>query len=244
MITQQVNEHLEIIAARLKSEYGYSALKPNIFNTETTTIAGLESEPLDGLIATILSHQSPNAVTQRMGEALHTAYADWNEALDAGVDGIQQVLQNARGNLTRNKAGYIHGVLSRIQEEYGELSLNFLRFAKVEDVRSLLLSFKGVGAKTASCVLLFNLQLPAMPVDTHVLRIAQRLRLVNEKLKPPKVETWFEENLPKNWEAHYEFHLNAIAHGQLTCKALNPKCGNCVLKDLCPSAEISSETKS
>jgi len=128
-------------------------------------------------------------------------------------------------------------VLSHLKKERGELSLNFLRSYKLQDARNLLLSFKGVGAKTASCVLLFNLQLPAMPVDTHVLRIAQRLKLVNDKLKPDKVETWFEDNLPQNWEAHYEFHLNTIAHGQITCKALNPKCDRCILNDLCPSAD-------
>jgi len=74
MKENQDNEQLKIIAERLKLEYGYSALKPNIFNTETMIMAGLESEPLDGLIETILSHQSPNAVTQRMGTALRTAY--------------------------------------------------------------------------------------------------------------------------------------------------------------------------
>jgi endonuclease III len=238
MKDNQDNEQLKIIAERLKLEYGHSVLKPNVFNTETIIMAGLESEPLDGLIETILSHQSPNAVTHRMGAALRTAYPDWEDALTAGAEGIQQVLQNAKGNLTKNKSGYIYGVLSHLKKERGELSLSFLRSYKLQDARNLLLSFKGVGAKTASCVLLFNLQLPAMPVDTHVLRIAQRLKLVNEKLKPDKVETWFEENLPQTWAAHYEFHLNAIAHGQITCKALNPKCDRCVLKDLCPSADI------
>jgi endonuclease III len=235
MKAQKDKKYLGIIAERLKLEYGYSASKPNIFNTETRVVAGFESEPLDGLIETILSQQSPIASTQRMADALHNAYQDWNEALESGVEKIEQVLKDARGNLAKSKAGYIYGVLLTLKQEHGKLSLSFLRSYKLEDARNYLLSFKGVGTKTASCVLLFNLQLPAMPVDTHVLRITQRLKLVSNKLKPAKVETWFEENLPKDWESHYEFHLNAIAHGQATCKALNPKCDRCILGDLCPS---------
>ncbi len=238
MKNKEDQKQLKLIAERLKLEYGHSASKPNVFNTETTIVAGIESEPLDGLIETILSQQSPIATTQRMADALRKTYPDWNDALTAGSEGIQKTLQAARGNLTKNKAGYIYGVLSHLQEERGELSLSFLRFYQLEDARNLLLSFKGVGSKTASCVLLFNLQLPAMPVDTHVLRISKRLKLGDEELKPMQLETWFEENLPQQWEAHYELHLNIIEHGQATCKALNPQCERCMLNDLCPSAEI------
>ena len=235
---QPDRKQIDLIAERLKSEYGHSASNPNVFNIGTTNVAGIESEPLDGLIVTILSQQSQIATTQRMADALFKAYPDWNDALTAGSDGIQQTLQAAQGNLTKTKADYIYGVLSYLKEERGELSLSFLRSYQLADSRNLLLSFKGVGAKTASCVLLFNLQLPAMPVDTHVLRISKRLELVDEKSNPMQVQTWFEENLPQKWEAHYEFHLNTIEHGRSTCKALNPKCERCVLNGFCPSAEI------
>lgn len=229
---------IELIASRLKAQYGYSADNPNVFNTDTTLVAGPESEPLDGLIETILSQQSPIAATQRMADSLRQAYPDWQQALVAGQDAIQHVLKAARGNLTNAKAGYIHRVLLRLQEEQGGLSLRFLRAYPPTEARTLLLSLPGVGPKTASCVLLFNLQLPAMPVDTHIFRIAQRLRLVSAKSKPTDAETWFERYLPPIWEAHYEFHLNAIVHGQTTCRALNPRCEQCALRDLCPSAEM------
>jgi endonuclease III len=229
---------IDLIAERLKSEYGHSASQPNVFNIGTKNVAGIESEPLDGLIVTILSQQSQIAITQRTADALLKAYPDWNDALIAGSDDIQQTLQAAKGNLTKTKADYIYGVLSYLKEERGELSLSFLRSYQLADARKLLLSFKGVGAKTASCVLLFNLQLPAMPVDTHVLRISKRLELVDKKANSMQVQTWFEENLPQKWEAHYEFHLNTIEHGRSTCKALNPQCERCILNAFCPSAEI------
>ncbi|MBO0931940.1 endonuclease III domain-containing protein [Fibrella aquatilis] len=210
-----------------------------MFNTDTTIVAGPESEPLDGLIETILSQQSPIVPTQRMADALRQAFPNWNQALLAGPDVIQVVLAGARGNLTKAKAGYIHRVLGRLLAERGDLSLNFLRTYSAADARQWLLTLPGVGPKTASCVLLFNLQLPAMPVDTHVLRIALRLRLVAENTKPSDVETWFEQQLPQQWESHYEFHLNAIVHGQTTCKAQHPKCADCVLNDCCPSSNLS-----
>lgn len=226
------------VAARLKARYGYAADQPNVFNTDAAMVAGPESEPLDGLLETILSQQSPVAATQRMADALRRAFPDWSQALAAGAAGIQTVLQAARGNLANAKAGYIHRVLSRLQAERGSLSLQFLRTWAPAEARKFLLSLPGVGPKTASCVLLFNLQLPAQPVDTHLLRIAQRLGFVGETAKPGDAETWFEHRLPPTWEAHYEFHLNGIVHGQQTCKAQRPRCGECVLQEECPSAGL------
>ena len=77
-------EHkIEIINQKLKSEYKHSAQEPNVFNTEIRTVAGELSEPLDGLIETILSQQSPIASTQRMANALFITYPKWDDALTA-----------------------------------------------------------------------------------------------------------------------------------------------------------------
>lgn len=231
-------QKIEIINQKLKSEYKHSVLEPNVFNTEIRTVAGELSEPLDGLIETILSQQSPIASTQRMANALFITYPKWDDAFTAGVDHITETLQSARGNLTKSKANYIFGILNKLKTERNELSLNFLRNYEPSEAKKYLLALNGVGPKTASCVLLFNLQLPSQPVDTHIFRISNRLGLIDEKLKPAEVETFFEQNLTKNWETHYEFHLNMIEHGMKTCKAQNPKCVICILQVLCPSANL------
>lgn len=229
---------LQEVVSRLKLRYGYSAQASNVFNDEIGIVAGPESEPLFGLIETILSQQSLIATTQRMSVALRTAFPEWQQALAAGSEGIQRVLAQARGNLTQVKATYIHSVLHRLDAEQGELSLQFLRTWSDTAARDYLLSFSGVGPKTASCVLLFNLQRPVQPVDTHIHRIAQRLKFVHEDAKPVDTAAWFDAHLPTHWETHYEFHLNAIDHGRLTCRAQNPQCATCVLNDLCPSARL------
>ena len=231
-------QKIEIINQKLKSEYKHSAIEPNVFNTEIRTVAGELSEPLDGLIETILSQQSPIASTQRMANALFTTYPKWDDAYTAGVDHITETLQSARGNLTKSKANYIFGILNKLKTERNDLSLTFLRNYEPSEAKKYLLALNGVGPKTASCVLLFNLQLPSQPVDTHIYRISNRLGLIDEKFKPAEVENFFERNLTKNWETHYEFHLNMIEHGMKTCKAQNPKCDICILKSLCPSANL------
>jgi endonuclease III len=239
--TAHSNEHLLEVARRLKVRYGHDAKLPNVFNDELGVVAGPDSEPLHGLIGTILSQQSRVAVTVRMARAFRVAYPEWQLAIDAGQAGIQQTLEGARGTLARSKASYIHQTLTRLLEERDTCSLSFLRSWKLEDARQYLLSFPGVGPKTANWVLLFNLQHPAQPVDTHLHRLAQRLTYVSAASKAVDAGIWLERHLPATWQAHYEFHLNALVHGQTTCRAVNPKCAVCVLADLCPSSLINDD---
>lgn len=223
-----------VVSERLKERYGHDAEQPTAFDTADKVMTGPMSEPLDGLIETILSQQSTILMTQRMAEALHAAFPSWQQALAAGPAEIQAVLAAARGNLTTTKAQYIHGVLARLNVERGELSLGFLRKWDASDARAYLRSFKGVGAKTANCVLLFNLWLPVQPIDTHLHRIALRLGWVSKTASPEDVGQALEAILPADWQAHYEFHLNGIEHGQATCTAQSPTCSTCVIRELCP----------
>lgn len=229
---------VEFIAAKLKAEHGHDAALPIAFDTPGRVMTGPKSEPLDGLIETILSQQSTVQMTQRMADALRSAFSDWGLALAAGRDGIQVVLAAARGNLAATKAGYIYGVLARLAAEKRALSLHFLRDWPVAEARIYLRSFKGVGAKTANCVLLFNLRLPVQPIDTHLHRIACRLGLVDEIASPESVGEALESLIPSRWQDHYEFHLNGIEHGQQTCKARHPRCEVCVVRTHCPQVGV------
>jgi endonuclease III len=85
---------------------------------------------------------------------------------------------------------------------------------------------------------MFELRLPAMPVDTHIHRIAKRLEFVSTTASATQTQAWFETNLPNTWKARYEFHVNAFSHGRETCKSIRPRCESCVLLELCPSGVL------
>jgi endonuclease III len=218
---------LEETARRLKRQYKRRAPKK----------PDSSDDPLDGLIGTILSHQNADATTARMFDGLKAAFPTWRQALEAGPDEIQRVLEASRGGLSRVKAGYIHRVLIALMESYGALSLEFLREMPDVDIRTFLQALPGVGMKTSSCVLMFDLGRAAMPVDTHIHRLARRMGFVEDKTDAVKTELWFDARLPKDWKKRWEFHVNAIDHGKRTCHAQRPACEACVLCDLCPSAK-------
>ncbi len=194
-----------------------------------------DEDPIEGLIETILSQQNVGVVTHRMYLALKAEFPTWDDALKAGQPCIQTVLENAGGGLASVKAKYIFRVLEKLQADRGKLSLGFCRQLSAPKARAFLESLPGVGAKTASCVLMFDLGLAAMPVDTHLHRIAKRLEFVSANSSAVQTEAWFDVHLPRGWAKRYEFHVNGFQHGRETCRSQKPKCAQCVLLELCPS---------
>ena len=223
--------HLLEILDRLEAEYLSTRPAPRV-----------SSEPLDDLIRIILAQQNTSASTRRQFGALWAAYPVWEAALADGPDGIEGVLRGAGGGLAQIKAAYIWGVLNALEETLPSpdagLSLHHLRGMNDTEARALLESLPGVGMKTASLLLLFDLARPAIPIDTHIHRVARRLELFPERWNVLKAERWFDEVLAREWETRYTFHVSAIRHGRQTCRAERPRCGECVLRDLCPSAGI------
>jgi endonuclease-3 len=101
-----------------------------------------------------------------------------------------------------------------------------------KEAREALMSLPGVGEKTADFVLLFNAGKPVIPVDRHIARIAQRLELVPRNAAYDKTRLILEETTqPENY---LDTHIKLIQFGRDTCKAQNPKCGECILNDICP----------
>ncbi len=196
------------------------------------------AEPLNGVIRVILAQQNTRRVASRQWETLNAVYPRWEAALADGPDGIEATLRQAGGGLTRMKADYIYGVLHALAESRGELSLRFLRDLDDTGIRRTLESLPGVGMKTTSLVMLFDLLRPAMPVDSHIERWTKRLELVPARWNANKVEGWFDEAIPRDWETRYALHLSGVDHGQETCKSQKPLCAACVLREWCPSAAL------
>ncbi|MDO8524930.1 MAG: endonuclease III [Candidatus Omnitrophota bacterium] len=115
--------------------------------------------------------------------------------------------------------------------EEEKISLGFLEEMDTDGALEYLKSLKGVGPKTAACVLLFGFGKPVMPVDTHIFRIAKRLGLIGADIGIEEAHKVLTKIVPKR--LIYGFHLGIIEHGRLVCKAQTPKCGVCVVYGLC-----------
>ena len=134
-------------------------------------------------------------------------------------------------SLANIKAPRIQHILQKLHDERSSLDLSFLGEMPADEARKYLISLPGVGPKTAACVLLFSLQKPALPVDTHVHRVVRRIGLVPLKATPEKASTLLEQLFPQ--ELYYPFHLNVIRHGRTLCKAAKPRCQVCPLAEEC-----------
>lgn len=185
--------------------------------------------PLDELISTILSQNTNDNNRDRAFEALRSCFPTWEAVRDAEEQAIIDAIRPA--GLANQKGPRIQKVLREITAERGELSLDFLAELPVEEARRWLMSFKGVGPKTAAIVLLFSLGEPAFPVDTHVHRVTGRLGLRPEKMNADQAHDWLSRLFPP--ETYYAAHLNLIRLGREICHARNPECPRCPLNDLC-----------
>jgi endonuclease-3 len=102
---------------------------------------------------------------------------------------------------------------------------------EIQEALRWLESLKGVGPKTAACVLLFSWNKPVFPVDTHIHRVSKRLGLIGERTTREEAHRVLGELVPP--EATYDFHLNMIAHGRQVCQARTPRCEICALREHC-----------
>ena len=187
-------------------------------------------DPVSELILTILSQHTSDVNSRRAFDKLVSDFKTWDEVANADPDDIAKSIWNA--GLARVKAPRIKAILQMIARRHGSLDLSFLEQLPMDEAKLWLEQLPGVGPKTAGCVLLFSLGLPALPVDTHVHRVAKRLRLIDEKTSADKAHRILEPMIPP--QQIYSFHINMIEHGRQVCGAQNPKCTGCVLEAECP----------
>lgn len=188
------------------------------------------ADPLDELIGTILSQSTSDTNSHRAFESLKRRFPDWEAARNVGLHEIAEAIKS--GGLARVKSVVIKNVLNEIRERHGDLDLSFLKTAPLDEARKFLLSLKGVGPKTAACVLLFACKRSVFPMDTHILRITRRLGLISEKENDAQAHQQMEQLVPAR--KHYSLHVNLIRLGRETCRPQNPKCAQCSLIDHCP----------
>ena len=198
------------ILKRLKKEY------PDVKGTALNY-----SNPLELLVATILSSQTTDERVNIVTARLFKKYKEAKDYANASLEELQNDIKSI--NFYRNKAKYIKEACKIIVEKYG---------GKVPDSMEELVKLPGVSRKTANVVLSNAFRKDeGIVVDTHVIRLSKRLGLTNEKNRD-KIEQDLMKKYPK--EAWFDIANLLIAHGRRVCKARNPDCDNCVLKDICP----------
>ncbi len=207
-VTKKIRERqLEIL------EETYRGAKPEL----------VFSNPFELLIAVILSAQCTdkrvNITTARLFKKAATPEA----VLALGLAGLEDEIKDC--GLFRNKAKNIMATCRTLVEEFG---------GEVPEDYETLLKLPGVGRKTANVVSSVAFHRPAIAVDTHVFRIANRLKLAVGET-PLAVEKGLMKNIPR--EKWSDAHHWLIYHGRRICKAKRPLCGECPLAEVCPSRE-------
>lgn len=174
------------------------------------------------LAATILSAQCTDARVNMVTPALFAEFPTPDDLANADVSRVEQLVKST--GFYASKAKNLIGMARALIERYeGEVPRD------LED----LVTLPGVGRKTGNVVRSVAFDLPGLPVDTHVGRLSRRLGLTTQE-DPVKVELELNKFLPP--EEWGRFSLRLILHGRRTCDARKPKCRDCVLLDICPSA--------
>ena len=191
-------------------------------------------DPVTELVLTLLSQNTSDTNSGRAFQQLLARYPDWDAVLASDPAELEETIRP--GGLAPTKAKRMRELLTQLRARLGpEWDASLLATLPIGEAKEWLVSLPGVGPKTAACVLLFSLGRDALPVDTHVHRVSQRLGLIGAKINAVKAHDALEAQLPP--ARYYDFHVSIIRHGRRVCHARRPRCGECVLRDRCPSAE-------
>jgi endonuclease III len=201
------------VIARLKTEYPDARTELNWTN------------PLELLVATILSAQTTDVRVNQVTRSLFAKYRTAEDYADCAPGELEEDIRPT--GFYRNKARSLRGMARALVDEHG---------GEVPRTMPELVALPGVGRKTANVVLgnAFDTN-EGIVVDTHVRRVSGRLGLT-ESQDPVKIEQDLMKVVPEeDWTI---FSHLLIFHGRRVCKARKPDCPNCVLNDICPSADL------
>jgi endonuclease-3 len=202
-------------AARLALEYP---------GTPVELCALRHENPFQLLAATILSAQTTDERVNMVTPELFRTYPTPADLAAADPGAVEEIVKST--GFFRSKTKSLLGMAEAVDSRYG---------GEVPAAMEDLVTLPGVGRKTANVVRSVAMDLPGLPVDTHVLRVSKRLALTTET-DPVKVEHELNAMLPAAERG--TFSLRVILHGRRVCIARKPLCERCVLNDFCPSALV------
>ncbi|MBW8299136.1 MAG: endonuclease III [Hydrogenophaga sp.] len=179
--------------------------------------------PFTLVVAVALSAQATDAGVNKATRALFKVADTPQKMLDLGEDKVRDYIKTI--GLYRNKAKNVIALSQRLVDVYG---------GEVPKTREELVTLPGVGRKTANVVMSMAFGISTIAVDTHIFRIANRIRLAPGKT-PDEIEDKLMRIIPKQYLFHAHHWL--ILHGRYCCKARKPECERCVIADICKSPE-------
>ena len=188
-------------------------------------------DPISELVWTILSQHTSDTNSERAFNELMSTFGSIDKVANADTVEIERAIR--AGGLAKTKAPRIKAILRQLIEELGSFDLSFLRNMPLKDAKAWLTRLKGIGPKTAAIILCFSLGMPAMPVDTHIHRVSKRLGLIGHNVTADNAHDILEAKVKP--DDVFIFHMYLIKHGRQVCKALRPRCDNCVLAWGCPA---------
>ena len=194
-------------------------------------------DPLDGLVLIILSQATSDVNCGRAFDSLKEKFPTWQNVLAAPVEKVADAIRS--GGLANQKAARIQEILRQMKAESGALDLGWMHDASAEECREYLGKFHGVGPKTIACVLVFFLNKPAFPVDTHVHRITKRLGWIRAQAGAEEAHRVLEAAVPD--EIKLDLHVNFISHGRAICRAGGnggPRCDECTIRSDCAFGKV------
>lgn len=209
------------VRERLRAVYGIPRMAPH-------------GDALAELILTVLSQSTNDRNRDVAYLRLRARLPTWEQVRDAPPGVVEEAIRP--GGISRVKSERIQRILRTIDAEHPGLSLEWLPDVPLVEARDYLTSLPGVGRKTAACVLLFAYGLHDVPVDTHVSRVAMRLRLLRPGAPFEELHDGMLALTPRGQEL--ESHVNLLRHGRRTCHARSPACRECALARMCPSRQL------
>jgi endonuclease-3 len=204
MADSPIDKILEILA-------GTYGIRPWNWHTRQT--------PFQVLIGTVLSQRTRDEKTDKAAKALFSRYPSPETLAAAPVEEIANLIRSA--NYYNTKALRIREISKIILEKYT---------GNTPDTVPDLMQLPGVGRKTASCVMVYGFRKNALPVDTHVHRISNRIGLIHTKT-PEQSEKELWKIVPEKYIIHYNEFM--VKHGQNVCKPITPLCHTCPIVEFC-----------
>ncbi|MBP1734609.1 MAG: nth [Deltaproteobacteria bacterium] len=177
------------------------------------------SNPVELVVATVLSAQATDQKVNEVTRSLFKKYLVWKDYINVPVEELEEDIRPT--GFFRNKAKAIKNIAAEIEERFkGQIPQDVDAFATV----------KGIGRKSANLIIGLAFGKPAIIVDTHVIRVSQRIGFTKNK-DPDKIELDIRKVVPKNlWT---DFSLLVTLHGRYLCKAKKPECERCLIRESC-----------
>ena len=191
---------------------------------------GNKSRPMDELIYIHLSKKTNERGYSEAFNRLSSEFPNWEGLADADPKDVRNLIESA--GLGNQRTRELLANIKRIRSEFGHLNLDQLHHWNSKKIFNFLTSLRGIGPKSAFCVMMYSLNTQVFPVDTHVHTVCERMGFIVGGLDHDKAQAVLAELFPKR--LRYSLHVNMVAHGRNICrKQGRPLCELCCLSKFC-----------